>query len=97
MEDSKNSNKHSNKHSNKNFHFSSQQKYVNKGKKTVRKVVVRGGKGFKSVSNYHKGKHIYTAKKPLNTMEIAQIKLCKFIPGLFKDCEQHNKTKKHRK
>ena len=92
MEDSKNSNKHSNK----NFHFSSQQKYVNKGKKTVRKVVVRGGKGFKSVSNYHKGKHIYTAKKPLNTMEIAQIKLCKFIPGLFKDCPC-NKTRKRRK
>ena len=84
--------KSSNKH--KNFHFESNQKHLHNGKKTVRKVLIRNGKGFKSVSHYHKGKHIHTAKKPLTVMEIGLIKACKFIPGLFKDCEQHNKTRK---
>ena len=83
--------------SHKNFHFSSNQKHIHKGKKTIRKVVIRNGKGFKSVSRFHKGKHIHTTKKPLNVMEIGSIKLCKFIPGLFKDCEKHNKTKKNRR
>jgi hypothetical protein len=80
----------------KGFHFSSNQKHIHKGKKTVRKVLIRNGKGFKSVSHYHKGKHIHTAKKPLNLLEVGLIKVGKFIPGLFKDCGC-NKTKKHRR
>jgi hypothetical protein len=79
----------------KPFHFSSNQKHDDNGKKTVRKVLIRNGKGFKSVSHYHKGKHIHTKKKKLSSVEIGLIKIGKFIPGLFKDCGC-NKTKKHR-
>jgi len=79
----------------KPFHFSSNQKHDHNGKKTVRKVLIRNGKGFKSVSHYHKGNHIHTKKKKLSSLEIDLIKIGKFIPGLFKDC-RYNKTKKHR-
>uniref|UniRef100_A0A6C0KTG3 Uncharacterized protein n=1 Tax=viral metagenome TaxID=1070528 RepID=A0A6C0KTG3_9ZZZZ len=78
------------------FHFSSSQKHQYGGKKSIRKVNIKKGKGYKSVSYYNKGKHIHTVKKPLSSVEIGLIKIGKFIPGLFKDCPC-NKTKKHRK
>jgi hypothetical protein len=80
----------------KPFHFNSQQKHMYGGKKTVRKVNIKNGKGYKSVSYYHKGKHIHTAKKPLSGIEIGLIKIGKFVPGLFKDCGCNKKTKKTR-
>jgi hypothetical protein len=44
----------------------------------VRRVVIRGGSGFKSVT--HKRR---TLRMPLTRTEIKQIKKRKFIPGLF--------------
>jgi hypothetical protein len=79
---------------NSKFHFSSVQKHQHGGKKTIKKVTIKNGKGKKSVAYYHKGKHTHTAKKPLSSVEIQLIKIGKFIPGLFKDCGC-NKTKKH--
>lgn len=66
------------------------------GKKMVRKVQIKNGKGYKSVSHYKDGKkHTGTGRK-LKSNEISLIKLGKFIPGLFDDCMKP-KVKKTRK
>jgi hypothetical protein len=57
------------------------------GGKTVRKVFIKKGKGYKSISKYHKKKHTRTVRKPLKRAEIQMIKLGKFIPGLFRNCK----------
>jgi hypothetical protein len=68
------------------------------GKKIVRKVLIKNGKGYKSVTMYHKGKKISSIKKPIHTTHIMQIKSRKFIPGLFSECRPGDncKTRKHR-
>lgn len=70
----------------KKFHFSSSQKHQHGGKKTVRNVMIRHGKGHKKVTYYKGNKKVSTVKKPLKSFEIDLIKIGKFIPGLFKDC-----------
>ena len=68
------------------------------GKKIIRKVTIKNGKGYKSVTKYHKGKKQGTIKKLIDNTQIQFIKMGKFIPGLFKDCNcGMNKTKKNRK
>ena len=67
------------------------------GKKIVRKVSIKNGKGHKSVSYYKNGKHVSTIKKGLNSIEMGFIKVGKFIPGLFKDCPCNKKNKTKRK
>jgi len=68
------------------------------GKKMVRKVSIKNGKGYKSVTNYHKGRKISTSKKPIHKSHINLIHMRKFIPGLFADCNcKKGKTRKHRK
>jgi len=62
-------------------------KNIQSGGKIVRKVSIKRGKGYKSISTYHKKKHIGTTRKTLKTAEIHMIKLGKFIPGLFKNCK----------
>lgn len=68
------------------------------GGKIVRKVSIRNGKGYKSITKYHKGKKGYTNKKPIHKDHIELIKKGKFIPGLFVDCNcrKKNKTQKHK-
>jgi len=61
--------------------------------KTVRKVFIKGGKGYKSISKYHRKKYIGTVRKTLKLAEIQMIKLGKFIPGLFKNCKSCRKRK----
>jgi len=61
------------------------------GGKIVRKVCIKKGKGYKSISKYHKKKHIGTVRKTLKIGEIQMIKRGKFIPGLFKNCTRSNK------
>ena len=63
------------------------------GKKIVRKVTMRNGKGYKSVTKYHKGKKVGYVKKPLLDSDIMLIQARKFIPGLFSDCNCSNKRK----
>ena len=70
----------------KKFHYSNVQHSQHGGKKTVRKVMIKNGKGYKSVSLYTKGKLIKTAKKPLSVGHIEMIQQNKFIPKLFADC-----------
>lgn len=67
------------------------------GSKVVRKVSIKKGKGYKSVTKYHKGKKVGTMKKPIHKSHIQLIQLGTFIPGLFADCKCNRKTRKTRK
>lgn len=69
------------------FHYSNVQKYHHGGGKTIRKVIIKKGKGYKSVSYYKNGKKIKTIKRPLKEEHVALIQDKKFIPGLFCDCK----------
>ena len=60
-------------------------------KKTVRRVHIQNGKGYKSVVFFNKGRHNKTVKKPLTAHEINHICAGKFIPGLFNDCAPKKK------
>ena len=68
------------------------------GKKIVRKVSIKNGRGYKSVTMYHKGKKTSSIKKPIHKAHIMRIKSRKFIPGLFSDCRpgEKCKTRKHK-
>jgi len=58
-----------------------------KGKTKTQRVTVRGKSGYKSVTIRNKsGRITQKSKKKLNRKEIACIKRCEFIPGLFQDC-----------
>lgn len=65
------------------------------GAKVVRKVTIKNGKGYKSITTYKKGKRVSTVRKPIHKEHISLIQMGKFIPGLFGDC-QCNKTKRIR-
>jgi hypothetical protein len=67
------------------------------GKKIVRKVSIKNGKGYKSVTKYHKSKKQGSIKKMLDSAHIQMISVGKFIPGLFKDCQCNKNTRKTRK
>lgn len=81
-----------------NFNYQNTEKSMNGGNKIIRKVSIKNGKGYKSVTKYHKGKKKYTNKKPIHNEHIELIKRGKFIPGLFSDCShrEKNKTKKNK-
>jgi len=57
------------------------------GEKVIRKVVIKNGKGHKSVTKYKRGKRMFTAKKPICPAHMESIHDGKFVPGLFKDCK----------
>ena len=69
---------------------------VANGKKTVRVVSVKNGRGYKSVTNYRGKKRVGTVKKRIHDDHIPLIVGGKFIPGLFNDCASSKscKTKK---
>lgn len=69
------------------------------GGKTIRKVSIKKGKGYKSVSKFRNGKKVATVRKPIHIDHIKLIKQRKFIPGLFLDCtcREKTKTRKNRK
>ncbi len=81
-----------------NYH-NTEVKTMRGGGKIMRKVSIRNGKGYKSVTKYHKGKKIYTNKKPIHNDHVELIKVGKFIPGLFLECShrENHKTRKNRK
>jgi hypothetical protein len=81
-----------------NFNYNNVETMKVGGKKTIRKVLIKNGKGVKMVSKYHKGKHLGTAKKPIHEDHIIMISSGKFIKGLFNDCKcETNTNKKTRK
>ena len=66
------------------------------GMKIVRKVSVKRGRGYKSVTKYKRGKKISSVKKPIHHEHLKMIKGGRFITGLFSDCKNCSKTKKRR-
>ena len=58
------------------------------GRKIVRHVSIKNGKGYKSITKYHKGKKIGFAKKSIHPSHISTIRKGIFIPGLFMDCKK---------
>jgi len=70
----------------KNFHYHNTEKRRHNGKHITRKVVIKGGKGFKSVTLKH-GKRNRTVKRTLKENEMHKIKQGKFIKGLFDNCK----------
>jgi len=82
-----------------NFNYeNTESKSQSGGKKIVRKVSIKNGKGYKSVTKYHKGKKTTSVKKPIHKSHIDSIKKGEFIPGLFMDCKcrEKKRTQKNR-
>ena len=71
-------------------------KMMKGGNKVVRKVSIKNGKGYKSITKYRKGKQTNKVKKRIHEDHIKLIQTGKFIPGLFSDLK-NNKTKKNKK
>jgi hypothetical protein len=69
-------------------------RHISGGGKLVRKVTIKNGKGFKSVTKYRGGKKVGTSRKPIHNDHIELIAIGKFIPGLFSDCKCGQKTRK---
>ena len=72
----------------------SQDVVITNGKKTVRKVHIKDGKGYKSISTYRGRKHLGTVKRPISTPHVKLIQGGKFVKSLFKDCKNCNKSNK---
>jgi len=83
-----------------NFNYQNTEvKTMTGGSKVVRKVSIKNGKGYKSITKYRKGKKTGTIKKPIHKAHIKLIHVGKFIPGLFLDCNcrEKKKTRKHKR
>jgi hypothetical protein len=60
-----------------------------KGRTKTQSVTIKGKTGYKSVQYSNlSGKVTRKSRKKLTKNEINCIRKCKFIPGLFKDCEK---------
>ena len=80
------------------FNYENTEIKLQSGGKIVRKVSIKRGKGYKSVTRFRKGKRISSIKKPIHKSHIQLIKNGKFIPGLFLDCKcREKKTRKNKK
>jgi hypothetical protein len=77
------------------FDYENTETKMQSGGKVVRKVSIKKGRGYKSITKYHKGKKVHTVRKPIHKEHVKLIKKGKFVPGLFKDCKSC-KTKKRR-
>jgi hypothetical protein len=79
----------------KGFNYENTETVAQKGGKIVRKVSIKRGRGYKSITKYRRGKKVSTIKKPIHRHHIGLIERGIFIPGLFSDCKGC-KTKKRR-
>jgi hypothetical protein len=68
------------------FNYKNIEIKMQKGGKIMRKVTIKNGKGYKTITKYHRGKKVSTVKKPIHESHISLIQIGKFIPGLFNDC-----------
>lgn len=61
-----------------------------KGKGTVKMqhVHVKNGKGYKEVVYKHNGRVTRRSRKPLTKQEAKALCACKFVPTLFRSCNQ---------
>jgi len=77
------------------FCYKNMQTSMSGGNKTTRKVIIKNGKGYKSICTYKNKKKCHNKKKQLSKSEIIMIKSGKFIPGLFSDISSA-KTRKNK-
>lgn len=61
-------------------------KSLDNGLKIVKRVSIKNGKGYKSVTKYRRGKRLSNVKKTINKKNIKMIEKGSFICGLFNDC-----------
>ena len=61
-----------------------------KGKGTVKieRVHVKNGKGYKEVVHQHNGRVTRKSRKPLTGKELKSVCTYKFVPNLFRPCNQ---------
>lgn len=78
------------------FNYNNVEIKQNNGKKVIRKVSIKNGKGHKSITTYKNGRKIDSVKKPIHMEHLKIIKGGKFVKGLFNDCKGCNKTRKIR-
>lgn len=81
-----------------NFNYHNKEVKQMGGLKLVRKVSIKNGKGYKSVTKFRKGKKVGTIKKTISDAHIGLIQMGQFVTGLFSDCKcgMHAKTKKNK-
>jgi hypothetical protein len=77
------------------FHYENTEIKNQAGGKMIRKVSIKKGRGYKSITKYHKGKKVYSIKRKLDNRHVRMIKNRQFIPGLFGDCK-NCKTRKRK-
>lgn len=73
------------------FHYHNVEKHIHGKDHIIRKVSIKNGKGYKSITTIKKGggkKRNNTTKRKLDPMEIENIKNRRFIRGLFSDCNK---------
>ena len=70
----------------KKFNYSNTEITQKGGLKTIRKVSIENGVGYKSISKFKNNKRKSTVKKELTDGQVMMIKNKQFIPGLFNDC-----------
>ena len=72
-------------------------KQLGKGKKTVRKVVIKGGKGRKTVMHYRNGKCCGKMTRRIEDGHMKMICNGVFVKGLFNDCLPKKNSTRRRK
>ena len=61
-------------------------KMLPNGRKTIRKVYVKNGKGYKTVTTYRRGRKLSSVRRRIHVDHLEKIRRCEFVPGLFTDC-----------
>lgn len=69
------------------FYYSNTETKLQNGTRTVRKVYIKNGNGYKSVTRYNKGKKVSSVKKPIHLQHVDSIQMGVFIPRFFADCD----------
>ena len=73
------------------FSYNNTETKFHGGKRIVRKVSIKNGKGYKSVSVKHRGKPGKTVKRRICSDDMYKIQNGVFIPGLFRDCQKYSR------
>jgi len=71
---------------NSSHYKNTETKILGGGKKIVRKVTIKNGKGYKSITEYQNGKKKYSVRKKIQPNDVENIINGKFVIGLFKEC-----------
>ncbi len=77
------------------FSYVNSQMSLSGGKKIKRNVIIKNGKGYKSLCTYKNGKKCHNEKKHLSKLEIKMIKMGKFIQNLFSDIKRKTRKNKY--